>query len=517
MNKEIHGWLLPNGKYLSNETYGMGVHGATLEKYLQKTNKKLVDDPTFIDHATQHGYVWLNQSNSTDLGGMIIDIECLQSNFSKVKQQVLDLLPLNSPVSAFLFTFIRPTGKAQSMGRKEVRIENGAEINESKGWKSRSFNKPDYTVAPKSQSLPKGNYFTPFSKKEPDEQDKLIMKLKNMKPGSTMKFKEDPDWIQSYCYKFFGSGNYSVLKQGDFWILTRYSPGEKREKKSFFDKVVEKLKTQGLDFQRANSGSCYRLLRDSSHFVQFVFGHDFGIEDLAAEKDPYRILKNLSKVEKIYVEYNSLSRDFPIPQISTKLKNRYIEKGYAPQVQENIQSTLIPISYSCNNCEHKWIKANEAIPYTQTAQYKYYQKRAANKFKKLPKRGPQECPKCGGPIRYNSDFKYWYCEDPNKCKWSGPDKKIIVDPINEHTLISIIDRIENQRLQKINRLQEMKIGSKVRHGRQIGVIIEISPKQTSIIVEFTDKSRKRFFMNKRKNHVTLESLSLHKAIKKVSK
>ena len=35
------------------------------------------------------------------------------------------------------------------------------------------------------------------------------------------------------------------------------------------------------------------------------------------------------------------------------------------------------------------------------------------------------------------------------------------------------------------------------------------------IVEFVDKSKKRFFMNKRKNNETLDSLSMHKALKEV--
>ena len=93
-------------------------------------------------------------------------------------------------------------------------------------------------------------------------------------------------------------------------------------------------------------------------------------------------------------------------------------------------------------------------------------------------------------------------------------KKVMKEEV-QATLISIIDRIENQRIAKMNKLQEMKIGTKVKNGRKVGFIVEVSPKQTSIIVEFSDKTRKRFFMNKRKNHETLDNLSMHKAIKEV--
>jgi hypothetical protein len=74
------------------------------------------------------------------------------------------------------------------------------------------------------------------------------------------------------------------------------------------------------------------------------------------------------------------------------------------------------------------------------------------------------------------------------------------------SLVEIIDRIENQRIMRMNKLQEMKIGLHVQYGNKAGLIIEIS--QKSIIVEFNDKTKRRFFMNKRKNHETLENLSL---------
>jgi len=85
----------------------------------------------------------------------------------------------------------------------------------------------------------------------------------------------------------------------------------------------------------------------------------------------------------------------------------------------------------------------------------------------------------------------------------------------QSTLISIIDKIESQRIKKMNRLQEMSVGTQVKYREKIGLIIEVSPKQTSIIVEFADQTKKRFFMNKRKNHETLESLSLHKTLNEI--
>lgn len=86
----------------------------------------------------------------------------------------------------------------------------------------------------------------------------------------------------------------------------------------------------------------------------------------------------------------------------------------------------------------------------------------------------------------------------------------------QETLISIIDRIEGQRIKKMNQIQSMKLGTIVKYQSQRGVIVEVSAKQTSVIVEFVDKTKKRFFMNKRKNSETLDSLSLHKALKEAT-
>jgi hypothetical protein len=82
-------------------------------------------------------------------------------------------------------------------------------------------------------------------------------------------------------------------------------------------------------------------------------------------------------------------------------------------------------------------------------------------------------------------------------------------------LIEIIDQIESQRIKKISLLQEFTVGRTVKYKDKIGKVQSVSPKKTSVIVEFTDKTRKRFFMNKRANKETIEQLSLTNIIKEI--
>jgi len=96
------------------------------------------------------------------------------------------------------------------------------------------------------------------------------------------------------------------------------------------------------------------------------------------------------------------------------------------------------------------------------------------------------------------------------------DKVINVNE-NHETLRSIIDRIEAQRLGKIKKLQEYAVGRKVRYHSKMGSVIEISPKKTSILVEFTDKTQKRFFVNRRAENSTLDELSMHKILTETEK
>ena len=82
-------------------------------------------------------------------------------------------------------------------------------------------------------------------------------------------------------------------------------------------------------------------------------------------------------------------------------------------------------------------------------------------------------------------------------------------------LVEIINQIESERINKINLLQEFTIGRTVKWKNKIGKVQSISPKKTSVIVEFTDKTKKRFFMNKRSNKETIEQLSITNIIKEI--
>ena len=83
-------------------------------------------------------------------------------------------------------------------------------------------------------------------------------------------------------------------------------------------------------------------------------------------------------------------------------------------------------------------------------------------------------------------------------------------------LVEIIDQIESERINKINLLQEFTVGRTVKYKNKIGKVQSISPKKTSVIVEFANKTRKRFFMNKRANKETIEQLSLTNIIKEIN-
>jgi len=74
-------------------------------------------------------------------------------------------------------------------------------------------------------------------------------------------------------------------------------------------------------------------------------------------------------------------------------------------------------------------------------------------------------------------------------------------------LVEIIDKIESERIKKISALQELKVGRKVSYMGRQGQVTEVSPKFTSVIVEFHDKTRLRFFLNKRKNKKTIDELT----------
>lgn len=73
------------------------------------------------------------------------------------------------------------------------------------------------------------------------------------------------------------------------------------------------------------------------------------------------------------------------------------------------------------------------------------------------------------------------------------------------SLINVIDRIEKDRLLKINELQTLKIGQKVKCRDKTGLVVEVSAKFTSVVVDF-DGRKQRFFMNKRKGVRTINEL-----------
>jgi len=95
------------------------------------------------------------------------------------------------------------------------------------------------------------------------------------------------------------------------------------------------------------------------------------------------------------------------------------------------------------------------------------------------------------------------------------DAKVYEQRIVHTSLLSIIDKIESERIGKISQLQEFKVGTRVRHRSRAGVVIAVSPKRTSVLVEFTDKTQKRFFVNKRAKNPTLDQLSMSKMLEVV--
>lgn len=80
------------------------------------------------------------------------------------------------------------------------------------------------------------------------------------------------------------------------------------------------------------------------------------------------------------------------------------------------------------------------------------------------------------------------------------------------TLSQIIDKIETERVQKISNLQKYTVGTLVEiksgkyRGRK-GRVIEVSPKRTSVIVEFRNSDKQRYFLNKKGKRELISSLS----------
>jgi len=95
-------------------------------------------------------------------------------------------------------------------------------------------------------------------------------------------------------------------------------------------------------------------------------------------------------------------------------------------------------------------------------------------------------------------------------------RKTILKSKNISSIKQIIERIEHQRVQKISNLDRFKEGTIVEKNGRKGKVIAISPKRTSIIVEWNDtKKKSRFFMNKRGKNRIIDELKLTSIIEKI--
>jgi len=103
--------------------------------------------------------------------------------------------------------------------------------------------------------------------------------------------------------------------------------------------VVRELRKQGYYLQRTAFGMYWRLTKTGfpNSFVEFAF--QGGGPELAAaiqKRDLHNPLKGLVallKSKAVWVHYNSLSADLaPVTQVSTRLKNSYASRGYAPNL-----------------------------------------------------------------------------------------------------------------------------------------------------------------------------------------
>lgn len=78
---------------------------------------------------------------------------------------------------------------------------------------------------------------------------------------------------------------------------------------------------------------------------------------------------------------------------------------------------------------------------------------------------------------------------------------------NRLSLIKIIDRIETDRISKMDSLKKFQPGKEVVYRNDVGIIVEVSNKLTSVVVDFRGR-KKRFFINKRKGTKTINELRL---------
>ena len=79
----------------------------------------------------------------------------------------------------------------------------------------------------------------------------------------------------------------------------------------------------------------------------------------------------------------------------------------------------------------------------------------------------------------------------------------------------IIEKIEKERVNKISHFSQFSLGMFVeaalgKYQTNKGKIIGVSPKRTSIIVEFQNGTKVRYFMNKKKNKEHITNLRITK-------
>jgi hypothetical protein len=77
---------------------------------------------------------------------------------------------------------------------------------------------------------------------------------------------------------------------------------------------------------------------------------------------------------------------------------------------------------------------------------------------------------------------------------------------NVKSIVNIIEHIEQTRIAKLSKIQEFSVGKNVKYNNKLGKVVSMSRRQTSILVEFENKSTKRFYINKRKNNENVQSL-----------
>ena len=79
----------------------------------------------------------------------------------------------------------------------------------------------------------------------------------------------------------------------------------------------------------------------------------------------------------------------------------------------------------------------------------------------------------------------------------------------------IIEKIEKQRIKKISHFSQFSLGMCVeaalgKYQSNKGKIVLISPKKTSVIVEFANGKKARYFMNMKKNQEHINNLKITK-------